>query len=61
MGRAERHRLYVPLASRRKPDWAEGTIILTSAEWYRLGAPFDQTETEALDLHRNRNQGFYVV
>jgi hypothetical protein len=32
---------YVVLASRRKPEWTEGAIILTSAEWYRLGAPFD--------------------
>ena len=37
---------YVLLASRRKAEWTAGAIILTSADWYRLGAPFDR-ETPA--------------
>lgn len=32
---------YIVLASRRKPEWEPGAIILTSADWYRLGVPFD--------------------
>jgi hypothetical protein len=32
---------YVVLASRRKPEWTAGAIILTGTEWYKLGAPFD--------------------
>ena len=32
---------YIVLSSRRKPEWNAGAIILTSAEWYRLGVPFD--------------------
>jgi hypothetical protein len=32
---------YVVLAARRKAEWTEGAIILTSADWYRLGLPFD--------------------
>lgn len=32
---------YLVLASRRKPEWNAGAIILTSGDWYRLGAPFD--------------------
>jgi hypothetical protein len=36
---------YVVIASRRKPEWEAGAIILTSTDWYRLGAPID-AETE---------------
>ena len=32
---------YVVLASRRKAEWTAGAIILTSTDWYKLGAPFD--------------------
>jgi hypothetical protein len=32
---------YVVLASRRKPEWDPGAIILTSTDWYRLGVAFD--------------------
>jgi hypothetical protein len=32
---------YVVVASRRKAEWDPGAIILTSADWYRLGVPFD--------------------
>ena len=32
---------YLVVASRRKPDWTAGTIVMTSEGWYRLGAPFD--------------------
>jgi hypothetical protein len=32
---------YVVIASRRKPEWEAGAIILTSTDWYRLGAPID--------------------
>ena len=32
---------YVVLASRRKAEWNAGAIIMTSQDWYRLGAPFD--------------------
>jgi hypothetical protein len=32
---------YVVLASRKKPDWTAGAIIITETEWYKLGVPFD--------------------
>ena len=32
---------YAVVASRRKPGWTAGTIVVTSAGWYRLGEPFD--------------------
>jgi hypothetical protein len=32
---------YVVIASRRKPEWEAGAIILTSTDWYRLGAPLE--------------------
>jgi hypothetical protein len=32
---------YVVIASRRKPEWEAGAIILTSTDWYRLGTPID--------------------
>ena len=32
---------YAVVASRRKPDWTRGTIVMTSEGWYRLGEPFD--------------------
>jgi len=32
---------YVVLASRRKPEWTLGAIVLTSTDWYKLGQPFD--------------------
>jgi hypothetical protein len=32
---------YVVVASRRKPEWEAGAIILTSTDWYRLGTPID--------------------
>jgi hypothetical protein len=31
----------VIVASRRKPDWSAGTIVIAAGEWYRLGEPFD--------------------
>jgi hypothetical protein len=34
---------YVVIASRRKPEWTAGAIILSSADWYRLGV---SVETE---------------
>jgi hypothetical protein len=33
---------YVVIASRLKPEWTSGAIILSSADWYRLGAPVDR-------------------
>jgi hypothetical protein len=32
---------YAVVASRRKPGWTAGTIVITAAGWYRLGKPFD--------------------
>jgi len=32
---------YVVIASRRKPEWEAGAIILTSTDWYRLGTPIE--------------------
>ncbi len=32
---------YVVIASRRKPEWEAGAIVVTSTEWYRLGAPLE--------------------
>lgn len=32
---------YLVIASRRKPEWDPGAIILTSTDWFRLGVPFD--------------------
>ena len=32
---------YVVVASRRKAEWLAGAIVMTSEEWYRLGAPKD--------------------
>ncbi len=39
---------YVVLAARRKAEWTEGAIILTSTDWYRLGAPFDMDTPSGL-------------
>jgi hypothetical protein len=32
---------YVVIASRRKPEWTAGAIILTADTWYRLGDPIE--------------------
>jgi hypothetical protein len=32
---------YAVVASRRKPDWTSGTIVVTPDGWYRIGEPFD--------------------
>jgi hypothetical protein len=32
---------YAVVASRRKPNWTAGTIVVTSDAWFRLGEPFD--------------------
>jgi hypothetical protein len=32
---------YVVIASRRKPEWEAGAIVMTSTDWYRLGAPLE--------------------
>ena len=32
---------YVVIASRRKPEWTAGAIVMTSQDWYRLGDPVD--------------------
>jgi hypothetical protein len=32
---------YVVVSSRRKPDWAAGTIVIAGDEWYRVAQPFD--------------------
>ena len=37
---------YVVLSVRRKPEWKAGAIVMTSADWYKLGVPFDM-ETPA--------------
>jgi hypothetical protein len=37
---------YVVLSARRKQDWEAGAIVMTSADWYKLGVPFDM-ETPA--------------
>lgn len=31
----------VVIASRRKPDWTSGSIVVTPDAWYRLAEPFD--------------------
>ena len=37
---------YVVLSARRKAEWDPGAIVMTSSDWYRLGAGFD-VETPA--------------
>ena len=37
---------YVVLAARRNAEWEPGAIVMTSIDWYRLGAPLD-VETPA--------------
>jgi len=32
----------VVIASRRKPDWDAGAIVVTDDRWFTLGAPFEQ-------------------
>jgi hypothetical protein len=32
---------YVVLAARRKAEWNPGAIVMTSGDWYKLGAAFD--------------------
>lgn len=32
---------FVVVASRRKPEWTAGAIILTGEDWYRLGPPVE--------------------
>lgn len=39
---------YVVLSARRKPEWTAGAIVLTSADWYRLGVPFDMETPSGL-------------
>ena len=34
------------LSARRKAEWDPGAIVMTSSDWYRLGAGFD-VETPA--------------
>jgi hypothetical protein len=34
---------YLVIASRRKPEWTAGAIILSSADWYRLEVPIEAT------------------
>jgi hypothetical protein len=39
---------YVLVASRRKPEWHAGAIVMTSEEWYKLGVPFDKQTSGGL-------------
>ena len=39
---------YVVLAARKKSEWDTGAIILTSSDWYKLGAPFDMETPSGL-------------
>lgn len=39
---------YVVIASRRKPGWTAGAIVMTPDGWFRLGEPFDVTLREGL-------------
>jgi hypothetical protein len=32
---------FVVLSARRKTEWDAGAIVMTDADWYRLGVPFD--------------------
>jgi len=38
----------VVVASRRKPGWEKGVIVVTADHWYRLGKPFDKRFPEGL-------------
>jgi len=38
----------VVIASRRKPEWTKGAIVMTSSDWYRLGEPVDREVNGAL-------------
>jgi len=40
VGRADAD--FVVIASRRKPDWDPGAIVVTDEKWFTLGAPFEQ-------------------
>ena len=33
---------FVVIASRRKPDWDKGAIVVTDDKWFTLGTPFEQ-------------------
>lgn len=33
---------FVLVASRIKPDWEPGVVVVTSEKWYRIGTPFDR-------------------
>ena len=39
---------FVVVSSRRKPGWEAGAAIVTDAQWYRLGPPFDVSLPEGL-------------
>ena len=39
---------YLVLASRRKPDWHEGMVVMTPDGWFRLGRPWDMPLPEGL-------------
>jgi hypothetical protein len=39
---------FVIVASRRKPDWSAGTIVIAADDWYRLNEPFDAALTFGL-------------
>lgn len=39
---------YVLLSSRRKPEWEKGAIVMSSEDWYRLGAPYDMETPSGL-------------
>jgi len=38
----------VVVSSRRKPGWEAGAAVVTDAQWYKLGTPFDLTLPEGL-------------
>jgi hypothetical protein len=39
---------YVVIASRQKPGWTSGTLVVTRETWFRLGQPFDFRSPEGL-------------
>jgi hypothetical protein len=41
---------YVVIASRQKPEWTAGAIVMTGTDWYRLGDPLETELPEGLRM-----------
>ena len=39
---------YVVLSARRKSEWLAGAIVMTDADWFKLGVPFDMDTPSGL-------------